>query len=589
MKLVGNDYLLQKVLSQGPCGVFWRALDQTRGQLVGVRFLPESFRINTDAMNRFRRQFAAVQAFRHPNVVTPERFVEDQTDGAFWVVRLVEGPLLDEYVLQWTQAEGQFPPHLVFDILRQVASTLDEAQQRKLCHRRLSPHSIVVHPTEGVRILDFELIGIVRESLEPALFVGGEELSRFLAPEQIDGRGASPYTDQYALGVIAYELFGGRHRGLDAVLLPLLDQPEYINQALQRAMNRDPMARFSSCREFIDALENVKPSQDVTLQDVAEAPEPPSLGTLTPFEVIATAASEAKATSVTKKIHRERRFKRLFDLWTVILLIVIVIVAVWNRKGLFQRITRPPNNQATEDSPQHPDDVDKRGAARPSKQNSPYARITSAPREPEFNGPEVPQFQDGKIPIIVVPDEVRFAGTSGTGKRIVFVIDASAAMGNGKQAPLSHARKELEYSFNNLNATQRFQVVYFNEEANVLTNDDDDPMIPVSPSNLKQAYKFLAAIKGSGRGDPFVALCKAISLNPDLIFFLSDENAVQLRTDQIDQIREHSGGVPIHGVEIGNGMVSDEPTPIKTLATACRGQFQWISASLHSLDRFTRP
>ena len=350
-QLVGNDYLLQKILSQGPCGVFWRALDQKRGQLVGIWFLPEAFLENAEAMDRFRRQFDTVQTFQHPHVVTPECFIEDQADGVCWVARLVDGPSLDEYIRQRTQVEGQFPSRLAFDILRSIASALDEARERRLVHRSLSPATIVVHPTEGVRIVDFELTGIVRESLEPAILTDAKEQSRFLAPEQIDGRGASPYSDQYALGAIAYELLGGRYQGPDAVLLPLLDQPEYVNQTLQRAMHRDPAERFPSCREFVCALECVQSPQEKAAQNVADLPKPPALDTLTPFEIIASAASEAKATSITQKIHRERRLKRLFDLWTIALLIGIIAFVAYNWEKLARHITGSPNSSPTTSTP----------------------------------------------------------------------------------------------------------------------------------------------------------------------------------------------------------------------------------------------
>ena len=551
-QLVGNDYLLQKILSQGPCGVVWRALDQKRGQVVDVHFTPEVLRTNAEAMDRFRRQFAAVQTFRHQHVVTPERLVEDQWGGVFWVVRLVDGPSLDECIRQRTQVEGQFPSRSVFDVLRPIASVLDEAQQHKLVHRSLSPGVIVLHPAEGVQIFDFELTGVVRESLDPTLLAEEERHSRFLAPEQLDGRGASPYSDQYSLGVIAYELFGGQYQGPDAAWLPLLDQAEYVNSALQRAIHRDPAARFPSCREFIDALEDVKPPP-VVPPPLPELPKPPPLETLTSFEIIASAASEAKATSVTKKIHQERRFQRLFHLWNITLLIGIIIFVVCNWKGLSRRITGQLPSQGTSDSV-------------PEKNRSP--RTLS--KRPNVNDYEQTQ-----------PDDVvRFAGTRGTGKRIVFVVDVSAAMGHGEQTPLSHAKEILKRSLHDMNNSQQFQVIYFNEKPNPLGTDDGGPMIPFSSSKREQVKQHLEKLSGSGDGKPFDALIAAIAMKPDLIFFLSCENAEQLNAVQIRQIGQASGDIPIHCVEIGNGGNSDTPTPIEKLAVACQGEFYLVSDGL---------
>ncbi len=639
-QLVADDYLLQKILSQGPCGTVWRALDQKRGVIVTIRFLPEEFRSNAVAMDRFRRHFPGVQAFRHPHVVSPERFVEDPTVGPFWVARFVEGPLLEDYAIQWMQAEGQFPFRLIFDILRPIASALDDARERQLAYRSLSPRSVVVSPTEGVQLLGFDLTGIVREALDPKLLSGEIERLRFLAPEQIDGQGVSLCTDQYSLGAIAYELFGGRHRTPGAGPLPLPAQPEYVNMSLQRAMYRDPAARFPSCLHFLDGLAGITPvlwqplavvmppsvpqpsvmdstilmptipppldvpPSNSSLQDsvetmplesvskpVVEALSP--LEAITSFEKISSSATRAKATSIAKKINRERRFQKFFHLWNVTVLIVVLVVAFSFRERLFkawnQRAVQQSGNETTEsflDPPKsHADDSFQTNEDRPEPALKPVpdARPPKKPKEIEFNGPENSPFKAHAD--TDSPDKVRFVGTSGIGKRIVFVVDASAAMGGGKQTPLSHARKELDFSFQDLNESQRFQVVCFNEEANTLPTEGTDLMIPVSPSNLKRAHAFLETVKGTGRGDPVNALIKAVSLKPDLIFFLSDENAVQLDAAQIELIKKQAGNIPINGVEIGSGMEPDDSPPIKLLANACQGRFQWVNASMHSLAR----
>ena len=629
MKLVGNDYLLQKILSQGPCGVVWRALDQKRGQLVIVRFLPVSFPTNVQAVDRFRRHFSAMQAFRHPHVVTPERFVEDSADGPFWVARFVDGPLLDEYAFQWTQAEGQFPFRLVFDVLRPIASALDEARPLSLACRSLSPRSVVVSPLEGIQLLGFDLSGVVRESLDPTLLADEVERRRFLAPEQIDGYGVSLSSDQYSLGAIAYELFGGRHRIAGSAPAPLPDQPEFVNLSLQRAMARDPMARFPSCLHFLDGLAGITPvsrqpltvvtspsaaaptvldsnilvpaippAPETSPPNVAPSifsplPEAPPLEAISSFEEIASAALEAQATSVTRKIHRERLFRRLFHLWNVLLLIVVLIVTFSYRERLFNawsQLAKRTSNETTESvlDPPAPSDAD---ADAPTPQTiqetvpekKPTARTPRVPKEVEFNGPEDSPFK--AFADADSPDKVRFVGTSGAGKRIVFVIDASAAMGGGRQTPLAHARKELAFSFQDLNESQRFQVVYFNEGTNTLPTEGVDVMIPVSPSNLKRAHTFLETVTGTGRGNPSDALLKAISLKPDLIFFLSDENAVQLDDAQIEFVKQRANGIPIHGVQIGIGMEPDIAPPVKILASACGGRFQWVNASLHNLAR----
>ncbi len=639
-QLVGNDYLLQKSLSEGPLGAVWRVLDQRRGVMACVRFLPEAFRSRPEAMQRFKQHFPGVQSFRHPHVVTPDRFVEDPVIGPFWVSRCVEGLQLDDYALQWSQAEGKFPFPLVFDVLRPVAAALDEAHANyAMQHRSLTPRSIVVSSTEGVQVLGLELVGLVREELSPKYWQDDTERCRYLAPEQWEGKPSALASDQYALAAIAYELLGGKIVAPGTVMPPIPGQSDDVNMSLQRAMQRDPGARFPSCQLFLDALSGVLPAASPLPPSVdppviltapqgsgisvapssappvfagapgstlsSAQPIPPTLEAISSFEKIASSATKAKASTIEKKIKQDRRFQQFFRLWNVAVLLVVCAVAFAFRDRLStaweQHFGKPavPTANGSDDPEGFGSKIDDgerkangnvesakpapKKTATPTSAQTPRTRSTSKSKEPEFG-----ETQDAAFKGAVIddePDKVRFVGTSGVGKRIVFVVDVSAAMGSGvQQTPLAHAVKEIGMSFGDLNASQQFQVVYFNDEAKTLPQDAND-LISANKSNCEQARSFLKTLKGAGQGDPINALLKALALKPDLVFFLTDQQAVQMDPAQIELVKKQAGTIPINTVEIGTGMEPDAATVVKKLSQACNGRFQWVNATMHNLAR----
>ncbi|MDR2117248.1 MAG: protein kinase [Planctomycetaceae bacterium] len=281
-QLILGEFLLQRLVSNYQTGEVWRALEVRVGRLVLLHFIPEPFRANGAAMQRLRRHFIALRQWRHPHIVLVDRLVEQSECGAFFVSRFVEGPLLNEYAAQWIQAEGRFPFHLIFDILRPVAVALDEAGTQNLAHRSLSHRMIVVSPTEGIQIQGFDLPGIIREGLNiPDDF----ETIRYLAPEQILNRKAGVLSDQYALAMIVAELLANKVlftadniEELRTKILttqpPLLQNYcESVNASLQRALHRDPSVRFPSCIHFLDGLSgsmvvDFPPSYAVPVQGV---------------------------------------------------------------------------------------------------------------------------------------------------------------------------------------------------------------------------------------------------------------------------------------------------------------------------------
>jgi hypothetical protein len=171
---------------------------------------------------------------------------------------------------RWIADHGPLSRPEILRVLGEVASALDYIHARKLVHRDVKPGNILMDADGGAHLCDF---GLVRPPGAPHLTQIGSVVgsATYLSPEQamsrpeIDGR-----ADQYALGVIAYELLVGRspfeaQTSTQMTMLHVTEAPPApsalnaaipieVDEALLRALAKQPAERFASCGEFVRSL-----------------------------------------------------------------------------------------------------------------------------------------------------------------------------------------------------------------------------------------------------------------------------------------------------------------------------------------------
>jgi serine/threonine protein kinase len=130
--------------------------------------------------------------------------------------------------------------------LAQAADALDSAHAANVVHRDVKPANLLLDAAGNVAVADF---GVSRREGESTLTAQGEVVGTagYLAPEQVDGRGATPASDRYALGVVAHQLLTGRLPGRD----PATPAPAVFD----RALADEPDRRYPTATAFVEALE----------------------------------------------------------------------------------------------------------------------------------------------------------------------------------------------------------------------------------------------------------------------------------------------------------------------------------------------
>jgi serine/threonine-protein kinase len=236
-------------------GRVWRARDTLLERPVAVKVLRSEFTGDPTFRARFRAEAQHTAALHHPNIASVFDYGELEEDGemlAYLVMELVEGETLSAVL----ERQGRLDGARTLDVLRQTSSALAAAHAAGVVHRDIKPGNVLVRTDGVVKITDF---GIAWSASSVPLTGTGQVVgtAHYLSPEQAEGGKATPASDVYALGTVAYECLTGRRAfdGENSVQIALKqireepqplppDVPAGIRRLVERAMAKDPAVRY---------------------------------------------------------------------------------------------------------------------------------------------------------------------------------------------------------------------------------------------------------------------------------------------------------------------------------------------------------
>ncbi len=200
----GGRYQLSSRVAIGGMGEVWQATDLVIGRTVAIKILKDEYLGDPGFLERFRAEARHAALVNHEGIANVFDYGEE--DGsAFLVMELVPGEALSTIL----ERERVLPTDKVLDIVAQTASALQAAHAAGLVHRDIKPGNLLITPDGRVKITDF---GIARIADQVPLTATGQVMGtvQYLSPEQASGHSASPTTDIYSLGIVAYEALAGR-------------------------------------------------------------------------------------------------------------------------------------------------------------------------------------------------------------------------------------------------------------------------------------------------------------------------------------------------------------------------------------------
>ncbi len=200
----GGRYELDSRIAIGGMGEVWEATDHVIGRTVAIKILKDEYMGDPGFLERFRAEARHAALVNHEGIASVFDYGEEN-GSAFLVMELVPGEALSTIL----EREGALSTDKTLDIVAQTASALQAAHAAGLVHRDIKPGNLLITPDGRVKITDF---GIARIADQVPLTATGQVMGtvQYLSPEQASGHAASPSTDIYSLGIVAYELLAGR-------------------------------------------------------------------------------------------------------------------------------------------------------------------------------------------------------------------------------------------------------------------------------------------------------------------------------------------------------------------------------------------
>ena len=198
--VLGGRYRIVQKLGRGGMGEVYLADDLKLGQLVALKFLPQSVESDPERLAVLQREVRVARQVSHPNVCRIYDLA-DADDVHFITMEYIDG----EDLASVLRRIGRLPEERATAMARQLVAGVAAAHARGVIHRDLKPANVMIDADGRVRVTDFGLA--IPDGTAPGEFAG---TPAYMAPEQLAGKAASAKTEVFAVGLILYELFTGR-------------------------------------------------------------------------------------------------------------------------------------------------------------------------------------------------------------------------------------------------------------------------------------------------------------------------------------------------------------------------------------------
>lgn len=200
----GGRYELDSRIAIGGMGEVWEATDHVIGRTVAIKILKDEYMGDPGFLERFRAEARHAALVNHEGIASVFDYGEEN-GSAFLVMELVPGEALSTIL----ERDGSLSTDKTLDIVAQTSAALQAAHAAGLVHRDIKPGNLLITPDGRVKITDF---GIARIADQVPLTATGQVMGtvQYLSPEQASGHSASPATDTYSLGIVAYECLAGK-------------------------------------------------------------------------------------------------------------------------------------------------------------------------------------------------------------------------------------------------------------------------------------------------------------------------------------------------------------------------------------------
>jgi serine/threonine protein kinase len=265
-------YRLEREIGRGAMGVVYLGRDNAINRQVAIKAIPLASEFGVvelaEARMRFFREAETAGRLNHPNIVTIYD-VGEERGLAYIAMEYLKGRHLSDYASSNTLLE----PRKVLELIGRTAEALGFAHKQQVVHRDIKPANLMYEAsTDVLKITDFGIARITDAgSTRTGIVLGTPS---FMSPEQLEGQTVTGRSDLFSLGVSLFQLLTGQlpfradsmtrlmQQIAEAPHPPLRalrpDLPACVDAIIDRALAKDPGARFDSGAHMAAALEDCR-------------------------------------------------------------------------------------------------------------------------------------------------------------------------------------------------------------------------------------------------------------------------------------------------------------------------------------------
>jgi serine/threonine-protein kinase len=265
-------YQLEREIGRGAMGTVYLARDTAINRLVAIKAIPLASEFTgaelVEARSRFFREAETAGRLNHPNIVTIYD-VGEERGLAYIAMEFLKGRHLSDYA----KSDALMEPRKVLEVIGRTADALGFAHKQQVVHRDIKPANLMYDSsTDILKITDF---GIARLSGAGATRTGIVlGTPSFMSPEQLEGRTVTGHSDLFSLGVSLFQLLTGQLPFTADTMTGLMQQiaeaphpplrafrpdlPACVDSIIDRALAKDPDARYDSGAHMAAALEDCR-------------------------------------------------------------------------------------------------------------------------------------------------------------------------------------------------------------------------------------------------------------------------------------------------------------------------------------------